>query len=141
MEISQGGKQFIMANEGLKLAVSGDTGGKQEIGYGHDLLPGESFPDGITQIQAMLLLNADLAPVENAINALGWELTQNQYDALADFGYECGHEAVEELAAHGESQVTAQLPHWRFAHVGGVLKVLPGMVTRRAAEVELWNTP
>jgi hypothetical protein len=36
--------------------------------------------------------------------------------------------------------VCAQLPHWHFAHVNGVLTDLPGLVVRRTKEVKLYQT-
>jgi GH24 family phage-related lysozyme (muramidase) len=140
MNTSQNGIRFIMAQEGLTLVVKGDTGGKQEIGYGHDLLPGESFPDGITQLAALGLLISDVAKVDPAVNALSWTLTQNQFDALADFTYECGPGALDQLASHGQSQIMNQLPRWVHANVNGVEVVLQAMVNRRRAEISLWNS-
>jgi GH24 family phage-related lysozyme (muramidase) len=72
--------------------------------------------------------------------ALGWTLTQGQHDALVDFCYECGDEALTELTAHGQDQVPVQLPRWVHAIVDDVETVLPGMVTRRATEVQWWNS-
>ena len=139
MQTSENGLALIEANEGLVLTVQADTGGKRVIGYGHDLLPGETFPNGITQEQAVCLLNEDVAEWDAAINALNWTLTQNQHDALADFTHECGIGALQQLAAHGIAQVPAQLPRWVHAKVRGVEVVLAGMVARRAKEVALWN--
>lgn len=140
MTTDQAGYKLIEQFEGLTLTVKGDAGGKQEIGYGHDLLPGEAWPDGITQAQAQELLIEDVGQCEIAVDRLGWPLTQNQYNALIDFSYECGVTALMELASHGQSQVTTQLPRWVHAHVNGQLVELPGMVARRAAEVKLYNT-
>ena len=126
--------------EGLTLTVKGDTGGHQEIGYGHDLSPIERYPDGITLQFAELLLDEDMERCSEAVSKLGWTLNQGKVDALLDFTYECGAEALRELAAHGQDQVPAQLPRWIHANVDGKETVLPGMVKRRAAEVSWWNT-
>jgi len=142
MNADAAGFQFIRDQEGLVLTVKGDTGGKQEIGYGHDLLSNESYPDGITQVFAEQLLQADVARDQVHINAsIPASCTQNQFDALLDFTYECGPEALQELMAHGWDQVTVQLPRWDKAHVNGVLVSLPGMVRRRQQEITLFNTP
>lgn len=144
MRVSPAGRQFIRQHEGITLDVVGDTGGHQEVGYGHDLKPGESYPAGITADTAEFLLDADVAIVDEALDRvlgpLGWELTQNQVDAVGDFCYECGAEALAELAAHGVDQVPTQLPRWVHAKVNGVETTLPGMVGRRADEVKLWET-
>lgn len=142
MQLSPYGYTFIQQQEGYTPTVKGDTGGKQEIGYGHDLLPGESFPNGITQLQAGALLREDVAKIEPYLSAsVPADCTQNQFDALADFTYECGLGALHQLLAHGWSQVTVQLPRWVHANVGGVETVLEGMVARRAAEIQLFNSP
>src|ERR1700728_4197325 len=87
--------------EGLTLTVNGDTGGHQEIGYGHDLLVGESYPNGISKQFAELLLDEDMQKCSEAVSKLGWTFTQQgEIDALLDFTYERGDEALEELAAH-----------------------------------------
>jgi GH24 family phage-related lysozyme (muramidase) len=136
------GYQFIRDREGLSLTVKGDTGAHQEIGYGHDLLPVESYPDGITQPYAEALLQADAARDQVHVNSVvPSTCTQNQFDALVDFCYECGPGALQQLIAHGWSQVTAQLPRWVYAKINGVEIELPGMVTRRQLEVQLFNSP
>ena len=142
MQLSSYGYSFIQAQEGFTPAVKGDTGGKQEIGYGHDLLPGESFPNGISILQAIALLHQDVAKIETPVTiSVPQYCTQNQFDALIDFTYECGLGALHQLLAHGWSQVTVQLPRWVHANVGGVETVLEGMVARRAAEIQLFNSP
>ncbi len=137
MQTSVRGVQFIKQNEGFAPDAKGDYG-HEVIGYGHDLLPGESFPNGITEAEADALLGKDVAKVDAAMNAqhLALDLNQNQWDAVADFTFECGTGALVELLAHGVDQIPAQLPRW--VHAGG--KVLPGMVARRAAEVALFNS-
>jgi lysozyme len=140
MQVDAAGYQFIRDREGLTLTVKGDTGSKQEIGYGHDLLPGESYPNGITEPFAEQLLRADVANVQIHVNAvIPSATTQNQFNALADFCYECGPTALSELVAHGWRQIPFQLPRWVYARVNGVETELPGMVTRRQLEVILFN--
>lgn len=142
MRTSDAGIAMIERFEGFSAHVIGDTGGKQEIGFGHDLLPGESFPDGVTLDEARELLASDVAKVDAALSryAATAALTQCQWDALADFTYECGAGALGELLAHGVDHVPEQLPRWVHARVGGAEQELPGMVARRKAEVDLWLT-
>jgi lysozyme len=138
MQTSPNGIQSIADNEGFTATPQGDFG-HQVIGHGHDILPGESFPDPITQDQAWTLLLSDVAKVDAAMNVqhLALDLNQNQWDAIADFTYECGGGALIQLLAHGIDQIATQLPRW--VHAGG--QVLPGMVKRRAAEIALYNPP
>jgi lysozyme len=137
MQTSPNGREFIKTNEGLTLKAKGDYG-HEVIGYGHDLLPHESYPDGISIEDAEILLQVDVEKVDAAMNAqhLALDLNQNQWDAVSDFSFECGAGALVQLLAHGVDQITAQLPRW--IHAGGA--VLPGMVARRAADVTLYNS-
>lgn len=139
MTTSPCGLVLIAVNEGLITNVAPDTGGKQVIGIGHDLLAAQAFPNGISFPAAFSLLMIDVGDCEDAVNALGWTLTQNQFDALVDFTFECGAGALQELATHGIDQVVAQLPLWVHARVNGVEVVLPAMAKRRAEEIQLWN--
>jgi GH24 family phage-related lysozyme (muramidase) len=135
MITSENGYQLIRDEEGFSPIAKGDYG-HQEIGFGHDLLPGEAFADGIDRGQGEFLLEHDVAKAEDALNPLvPATCTQNQFDALIDFTYECGGSAVKQLLAHGWDQVTMQLPRW--IHAGG--QVLEGMVTRRQKEIALFN--
>lgn len=143
MNTDASGLIFIQDQEdpsGPMLTVQPDTGGKQQIGWGHQVLPGEDFSQGISRLIADALLIRDVGHCDDAIERLGWTLTQNQWNALSDFTYECGVEALELLAGHGQSQVTTQLPRWVHARVDGVEVVLSDMVQRRAAEVALFNS-
>ena len=137
MRTSENGIAFLKRNEGFVAHVYNDNG-KPAIGYGHDLLPGESYPDGITMEQADSLLRTDLLTrfepaVNNAISPR--EVTQGQFDALIDFCYNLGPANLATMLAHGWDQVPEQMPRW--CHSNG--EVSPGLLARRQAEVEMWN--
>ncbi len=135
MRTSENGIQFIKSNEGLRLTIYDDNG-KPAIGYGHDLLPGESYPDGITQEQAEELLRQDLPHVEAIINGLApTTITQNQFDALADFAYNLGIGSLQTMLGHGWDQVPDQIPRW--CDVNG--KPSAGLLARRNKEVAMFN--
>lgn len=136
MFTSPNGYQLIRDEEGLSLQVVNDVGGKQMVGYGHDLLPGESYPNGITLQFAEILLGEDVAKCEIAVNALASQANQNQFDALIDFTYNLGRGALATMLSHGWDQVPEQIVRWD--HSGGV--VLPGLTARRTKEVELFNS-
>ena len=136
MKTSPAGLQFITDNEGVVLHPYNDQAGYPTIGVGHRIVEGEVFPDRITEAQAMNLLASDVERFENAVNGYDLDLTQNQFDALVDFAFNVGEGALQQLLARGLDQVPAQLPRW--VHAGG--EVLDALVTRRAAEVQLWNS-
>jgi lysozyme len=136
MKTSQTGISLIESEEGLRLETYNDIVGIATIGYGHKLLKNEEYPNGITQEEAQLMLQADLAHVESYINRLAPSANQNQFDALADFGYNLGVGALQQMLAHGFDQVPNQILSWD--HAGG--KVVAGLLRRRQAELNLWNT-
>jgi lysozyme len=136
MEISNTGLELIEASEGLATHVYDDDAGVPTIGCGHKLLPGESFPDGITKEQAIALLLQDVENVERALTSLiPYTCTQGQFDALCDFGFNFGIDNLRAMLSHGWSQVPVQILRW--VNAGG--KPQPGMVMRRQAELALWN--
>lgn len=143
MKTSPAGLASIEKNEGLKLAVYNDNG-KPAIGYGHDLLPGEAvkFAGGITALDAQLLLETDVEKVETALTPLvPASCTQNQWDALVDFGYNLGVGVLKTMLGHGWAQVPEQIPRWDHKKVDGVEQEDPRLKARRMAEVEMFNSP
>lgn len=139
MTTSQTGYDLIRHSEGFAAHVYSDNG-MPAIGYGHDLLPDESFPDGITIQQADQLLQNDLATryepylnkwiADNNVTA-----TQGQYDALIDFTYNLGPANLLTLLSHGWDQVPEQIMRWN--HVNGTVSA--GLTARRQAELNLWS--
>lgn len=140
MTTSENGLALIRSNEGFSAHVYDDNG-KQAIGYGHDIQPGESFPQGINVNQASILLQQDLQErFEPTLNE--WLLahqiipTQNQFDALMDFCYNLGPQSLLTMLGHGWDQVAQQIPRWN--HSDG--QVVAGLTARREKEVELFNS-
>jgi lysozyme len=127
--------------EGLRLTAYQDSVGVWTIGYGHtglDVQPGLT----ITQEQAGALLLQDVAGAVAAVNRLVTvPLTQNQFDALVDFTFNEGQgnlassTLLRELNAGNTAGAAAQFLVWVYA--GGVK--LPGLVTRRQAEADLFQ--
>ena len=137
MNISPNGLRLIQSEEGFSATVYNDIAGNPTIGYGHKLLPGESFPDGITQDQAQTMLIHDLTFVQNALTVLvPASCTQNQWDALCDFGFNLGVGSLRTLLAHGWDQVPIQMMRWIYA--GG--EAVPGLRNRREAEAQMFTS-
>jgi len=93
----------------------------------------------ITEAEAEALLVKDLKRFEDAVNRLiTVELTQNEFDAIVSFAFNCGNGALEESTFRrrinsGEDKAlcfTEEFPRWNN---GG----LPGLVRRRQAEIDL----
>src|ERR1700683_220812 len=66
-KVTKTGKALIRNFEGFSPLVYKDSGGQKTIGFGHLLKAGENFKM-ITTDQAEKILEADLEPVEHAIN-------------------------------------------------------------------------
>jgi lysozyme len=97
--------------------------------------------------QALLDLQTAAAGV---CAALGDErvaaLTEGQYAALIDFAFNVGVSAFSNsglcvrLRSGQLAAVPAEIEKWKYGRVNVVETVLPGLVTRRAAEVRVWLT-
>lgn len=139
MTTSENGIALLKSHEGFVAHVYDDNG-HDAIGYGHDLLPGESFPDGITQADADQLLREDLARrYEPFLNEWLTEhnqiATQNQFDALIDFAYNLGPGALGMMLGHGWDQVPVQIIRWNKVNS----QPNAGLTARRQAELNLWE--
>lgn len=120
MRTSEQGKTLIKHYESLHdgdlkrigLQPKLDTVGIVTVGWGHAVadrngrwLRGQSgiaqlsilYPDleTITVEEADQLLEGDLIGFENNINSLGIEFSQNEFDALVSFSFNCGFAALK----------------------------------------------
>ncbi len=142
MEISTQGLDLIRKSEGFRNYQYFDVAGYATVGYGHRVIPPESFANGITEEQATDLLMNDVKQAERAVSKLVHVLlTQGQYDALVDFCFNVG---PVKLAA---STLLKELNDSQYAHAG--LQLLrwdyadgapnAGLRARRTAELQLWT--
>lgn len=137
-KISAKGLQLLKQFEGCRLTAYWDVNG-YSIGYGHhakDITKGMT----IDQNAADEFLKKDVARFEKAVNALKYDFNQNQFDALVDFAYNCGAGNLLKLTANNTrsiQQISYKIP--AYCKAGGVR--LMGLVRRRNAEQELFNTP
>jgi len=121
-----------------------DPVGFWTVGWGHlvtrDLAAPRPAP--ITMDEAEALLAADLAKAARAVlRLIAVSLSDGQYGALIDFAYNVGAGNLEistlrRVINRGDfAAAPEQLMRW--VHAGAVK--LPGLVRRRAAEVDLWK--
>ena len=112
-----------------------DREGLFTIGYGHtkDVNDG----DTCTQAEAEQFLAADIKDCADAVNRdVEIDLTQEEFDALVDFAFNLGINALEhstlwkKLNAGDIDGAAAEFPKWDRA--GG--KEVAGLLTRRLAE-------
>ena len=150
MQISARGLKLIADFEGLRLKAYPDPGTGNEpwtIGYGTTVYPdGRKVKKGdvITQVQALDYLKQDVKKFATSVTqVVTVPLNQNRFDALVSFTYNLGAGALarssllRKLNAREYEAAAAEFDKWVYA--GG--RVLPGLVTRRKAERELFSEP
>lgn len=142
--IGERGLKLIKSFEGLVLHAYKCSAGVLTIGYGHT--GSDVHPDlVITDVQAEELLQKDLRRFEKGVSDyINVPLTQNEFDALVSFAFNCGIGALAESTLRrrlnaGEDKPTVfrqELAKW----VNGPNGPLPGLVRRRNAEIDLANS-
>jgi lysozyme len=90
MRISQAGLDLIKQHESFSAIPYLCPAKKLTIGFGHVVLPNESFTT-ITETQALEILRKDVSIAENCINkTVKVPLSQDQFDALVSFVFNVG---------------------------------------------------
>jgi len=154
-KIDAAGLTLIKSFESLVLYAYDDANDKRiepgdavvgtlTIGYGHtgsDVHPGLT----ITQAQADVLLESDLAGAEKAVNdAVARDCTPNEFAALVSFEFNTGELAESTLLrlfnAGDVTGAAAQFGAWVY-DTSISPDPLPGLVRRRDAERALFLAP
>lgn len=144
MRVSENGINLIKQFEGCRLTAYQDSVGVWTIGYGWTQpVDGKPVAKGmvITQQKANDLLKQGVVQYENGVNSLvKVQLNQNQFDALVDFAYNLGVNALKgstllkKLNAGDYGGAANEFTKWNKA--GG--KELAGLTRRREAEKSLF---
>ncbi len=141
--ITQQGLDLIKRFEGYSDTIYICPAGKPTIGYGHVVLGGEDFGSSISEDEAEEILRRDVADAERAVcDLIPGELTDGQFDALVSFTFNLGRGALrrstlrQRVLAGKHDEATAEFGRW--VNAGG--KRLSGLVKRRAAEAELYQS-
>lgn len=144
MRVSENGINLIKQFEGCRLTAYQDSVGVWTIGYGWtQAIDGKPVAKGmvITQQKADDLLKQGVVQYENGVNSLvKVQLNQNQFDALVDFAYNLGVNALKgstllkKLNAGDYAGAANEFTKWNKA--GG--KELAGLTRRREAEKSLF---
>jgi lysozyme len=147
MKTSTNGLNFIARWEGCVLHVYKDIAGKNTIGVGHLVKPGETFPPDISRGQALDLLAQDVKLCEDAVDvAITVPLNQNQYDALISWSFNVGTGALktstlaQRLNAGHYDEVPQLLLVWCKARINGIVVEDKGLKNRRISEGQLWSS-
>jgi lysozyme len=140
MKTSINGINLVKKHEGLRLTAYKDQGGVLTIGYGH-IGPDVHVGTVWTQSTANEALVKDLVEAETAVNSLVTvKITQNQFDALADFVYNLGVGAftkshlLQLINQCNNEAAVAQFAMWD--HCCGVVNA--GLLARRNEEAALF---
>jgi GH24 family phage-related lysozyme (muramidase) len=137
MVVDEKGYNLIKQFEGLRLTAYRCPAGKWTIGYGHT--KGVKKGMYISEEVATHFLIEDVQRVEPVINSYDdiYHWTQNEFDALASFAFNCGIGNLKKLLKYGQrtkSQIADAILLYNKANG----RVLRGLIRRRKAERELF---
>ena len=137
MVVDEKGYDLIKRFEGLRLNAYRCPAGRWTIGYGHT--KGVKKGMYISEAVATHFLIEDVQRVEPTINSYDgiYHWTQNEFDALASFAFNCGIGNLKKLLKYGQrtkSQIADAILLYNKANG----RVLRGLVRRRKAERELF---
>jgi lysozyme len=142
MKTSQVGIDLIKSFEGCKLTAYKCSAGVNTIGFGNTYYKNGNkvkLGDKITQDEANKLF-LDLLPKyeKTVLNNIKVPLTQNQFDALVSFCWNCGSSKTL-FKMVNEKFSEMNIVNWWISHyIMGGGKVLNGLVRRRKAEASLF---
>ena len=154
MKVSDAGLDLIKHSEGFVDHIYEDSAGLPTVGYGHLLTADDKasgrFLKGITWEQATDLLRIDVGVAEQTVSTLvKVPLNQNQFDALVDFTYNLGRNALavstllKRLNAGDYAAIPGQLMLWDKVRdpKTGQLVESSSLRLRRQREAQLWSHP
>jgi lysozyme len=127
--------EFIRAFERFRARKYLDQGKRWTIGYGHLILPTESFSE-VTRDEAEHLLRLDVAEAATALSVFGDDLRQYEFDALVSFVFNLGAGAFKGSTLRGrlleKNRVGAAHEFRRWHYCGKEPSM--GLLRRRIAE-------
>lgn len=137
MTTSENGLNLIKSFEGLRLTAYRCPAGKWTIGYGHT--KGVKKGMYISEEVATHFLIEDVQRVEPVINSYDgiYHWTQNEFDALVSFAFNCGTTNLRRLLKYG-IRTKSQIANAFLLYTKANGKVLRGLVRRRNAERKLF---
>ncbi|SNR95578.1 lysozyme [Humidesulfovibrio mexicanus] len=140
------GVHIIKSSEALRLKAYRCPAGKWTIGYGDTgptVRPGLTITEAEAEERLARRLAFEFEPGVEQLLAVS--VTGNQFSALVSFAYNCGlgedglagSTLLRKLNAGDYDGAADEFPRWTRSKG----RVQPGLVTRRAAERELFCTP
>lgn len=149
VKINNKGLEIIKSFEGCVLHTYNDGVGVATIGYGHtgkvnNKTLSLNKPICITKIQAENLLKADLKSFEKAVinfdKKHSYNLNENEFSALVSFAFNLGIGSLEQVSTKGK-RTKQEIANSMLLYNKAGGRVLQGLIKRRQAEVNLFNTP
>lgn len=136
MKIGQVGIDLIKKYEGCRLEAYLCPAGKWTIGWGHTV--GVYQGQTITQEEADRIFLNDIQVYVKAVNKYvdKYNFTQNQFDALVSFAYNCGTGALANVMSCCNTK--QEIADECKLYVKGNGVTLPGLVKRRQEEYDLF---
>jgi len=135
-------RDFIARWEGIELQVYKDSAGLDTIGVGHLVRSSEDFSEGITEAEALAILEADMHEAIQCVDQnVDVDLDDAQAAALCSFCFNLGCRAFNgstllRLLNQGNYRAASnQFQKW--CNAGG--KPIPGLLRRRLAEKALFD--
>ena len=139
MEFSNEYYARLIVMEGFRAKAYRCPSGVWTIGYGTTTGVKEGMV--VNQNQAFKLLQDDSTKLERLINKLGVDFTQNQFDAIGLFCYNCGFPAFKSSTLFRvikknryDKRIKELWMQWKYSKG----KVLLGLERRREVEVNLY---
>lgn len=146
MSISERGVDLVMRFESCRVAAYRDPGGLPTAGCGHLVTGDDDYRVGqkLTEAEIRELFVEDLIPSVACVNqALNWQRTeQGKFDAFADLAYNIGcarfrsSTALKCFQRGDDDCATRGIAAYRKQDG----RVLPGLVRRRTAAIELYRS-
>jgi lysozyme len=140
---------FLIAEEGIRNRVYKDQAGKDTIGIGHLIKPGEERFLSVTLSPKEIedLFFSDIAQTENTIKSLvKVPLNENQKIALVSLVFNIGPTAFKnstllKLLNDGDyNKASLEFPRWVYITLNGTKQVSKGLQNRRFREQLLFNS-
>lgn len=141
---------FIKRRELYRALPYDDGFGNQTIGYGHLIKKTETITGPLTPDEALTLLSNDFEAHRKAVDRVpgAAALKPQQLAALYSFAFNVGPASIETsgIAKAIEEGQLKRVPKIMLQYVKATDRktkqklVVKGLVARRAAEIELWNS-
>ena len=141
-KLTDGGLRLIARLEGFSEVPYRDAQGFS-VGFGHFILPSDTFTYPLSREEGYRLLNDDADIAANFVRGyVTVPLTDNQFSALVSLTYNIGGGAfarstlLKKLNAGDYAGAAGQFQVWRKSEG----KILPALVSRRAEEERIFTT-